>query len=171
MSRSPSGRCEPLAFSPSSTLPIDSDTTCCGCWENPRVHNWENLTRRRNRSNVHKGMTPLLTENLKVVGLWVFFLIYCLTFSFLFNVGLKLAVGFLKSPPHLQGHYQEPKLWYQLMRKYRGHDRFWYSIWLNDSLGKDIDATLKKDEKVSDKLWGWSPQDTLIKLDLGSSES
>ena len=38
-------------------------------------------------------------------------------------------------------------------------------------MGKDIDATLKKDEKVSDKSWGWSPQDTLIRSDLGSSES
>jgi len=52
-------------------------------------------------------MTPPLTQNLKAVGLWVFFLIYCLTFSFLLNVGLRLALGFLtislssESPHHM----------------------------------------------------------------------
>ena len=66
------------------------DATCCGCWENPRGHNRGDLSRRRNGPNIHKGMTPPLTQNLKEVGLWVFFLIYCLTFSFLFNWNLEL---------------------------------------------------------------------------------
>jgi len=39
-----------------------------------------------------------------------------------------------------------------------------------NSLGKDINATLKKDEKVSDKSWGSSPQDILIRSNLGSSK-
>jgi len=67
----------------------------CGCWENPKGHNRENLTRRKNRLNIHKGMTSPLIQNLKTVGLWVFFLIYCLTFSFLFNVRLRPTLGFL----------------------------------------------------------------------------
>ena len=40
-------------------------------------------------------MTPPLTQNLKALGLWVFFLIYCSTFSFLVNVGFKLTLGYL----------------------------------------------------------------------------
>jgi len=36
----------------------------------------------------YKGMTPPLTQNLKALGLRVFFLICCSTFSFLSNVGL-----------------------------------------------------------------------------------
>jgi len=47
----------------------------------------------------YKGMTPLLTQKLKAIGLWVFFLIYFLTFSFLLNVGLRLALGFLTISP------------------------------------------------------------------------
>jgi len=73
-------------FSPTKSSPLT---------QNLMGHNREDLTRRRNRPNIHKGMTPLLTQNLKAVDLWVFFLIYCLTFSFLFNVGLRLALGFL----------------------------------------------------------------------------
>jgi len=30
----------------------------------------------------YKRMTPPSTQNLKALGLWVFFLIYCSTFSF-----------------------------------------------------------------------------------------
>jgi len=40
-------------------------------------------------------MTPLLTQNLKALGLWAFFRICCSTFSFLFNVGLRLILGYL----------------------------------------------------------------------------
>jgi len=43
----------------------------------------------------YKGMTPPSTQNLKALGLWVFFLICCSTFSFLFNVGLRLTLGYL----------------------------------------------------------------------------
>jgi len=45
--------------------------------------------------NPHKGMTPPSTQNLKELGLWVFFLICCSTFSFLLNVGLRLTLGYL----------------------------------------------------------------------------
>jgi len=38
-------------------------------------------------------MTPPSIQNLKAIGLWVFFLICCSTFSF--NVGLRLTLGYL----------------------------------------------------------------------------
>jgi len=40
-------------------------------------------------------MTPPSTPNLKALGLWVFFLIYCSTFSFLPNVGLRITLEYL----------------------------------------------------------------------------
>jgi len=40
----------------------------------------------------HKGLTSLLTKNLKAMNLWVFILIWCSTFSFLLNVGLRLTL-------------------------------------------------------------------------------
>jgi len=43
----------------------------------------------------YKGMTPPSTQNLKALGLWVFFHIYCSTFSFLPNVGLRLTLEYL----------------------------------------------------------------------------
>jgi len=49
----------------------------------------------RTESNPYKEMTPPLTQNLKALGLWVFFLICCSTFSFLLNVGLRLTLGYL----------------------------------------------------------------------------
>jgi len=42
----------------------------------------------------YKGLTPLITQNLKTMGLWVFILIWCSTFSFLLNVGRRLTLGF-----------------------------------------------------------------------------
>jgi len=39
-------------------------------------------------------MTSHLTLNLNVVCLWVFFLIYCSTYSFLSNMGLRLTLGY-----------------------------------------------------------------------------
>jgi len=47
----------------------------------------------------YKGMTPPSTQNLKALGLWVFFLICCSTFSFLLNVGLRLRLGYLTISP------------------------------------------------------------------------
>ena len=44
-------------------------------------------------------MKPPSTQNLKALGLWVFFLIYCSTFSFLHNVWLKLTLGYLIISP------------------------------------------------------------------------
>jgi len=40
-------------------------------------------------------MTPPPILNLKALGLWVFFLICCSTFSFLLNVGLRLTLEYL----------------------------------------------------------------------------
>jgi len=47
----------------------------------------------------HKGMTPPSTQNLKALGLWIFFLIYCSTFSFLPNVELRLTLEYLTISP------------------------------------------------------------------------
>jgi len=47
----------------------------------------------------YKGMTPPSTQNLKTLGLWVFFLICCSTFSFLPNVGLRLTLEYLIISP------------------------------------------------------------------------
>jgi len=44
-------------------------------------------------------MTSPSTQNLKALGLWVFFLICCLTFSFLLNVGLRLTLEYLTISP------------------------------------------------------------------------
>jgi len=38
---------------------------------------------------------PILIQNLKTLGLWIFFLIYCSTFLFLPNVGLRLILEYL----------------------------------------------------------------------------
>ena len=44
-------------------------------------------------------MTPPLTQNLKALGLRIFFLICCSTFSFLSNVGLRLTFEYLTISP------------------------------------------------------------------------
>ena len=44
-------------------------------------------------------MTPPSIQNLKALGLWVFFLICCSTFSFLPNVGLRLTLEYLTISP------------------------------------------------------------------------
>jgi len=49
----------------------------------------------RTEPNPHKRMTLPSTQNLKALGLWVFFLICCSNFSFLLNVGLRLTLGYL----------------------------------------------------------------------------
>jgi len=73
---------------------------CCGCWENPRGITGEiSQEGEMGQTYIHKGMTPPLTQNLKAIGLWVIFFIYCLTFLFLFNVGLRLTLGFLTISP------------------------------------------------------------------------
>jgi len=58
----------------------------------------------RTEPNPHKGMTPPSTQNLKALGLWVFFLICCSTFSFLPNVGLRLRLGYLTISPSSESH-------------------------------------------------------------------
>jgi len=57
------------------------------------------LTRMRTESNPYKITTPPSTQNLKALGLWVFFLICCSTFSFLPNVGLRLTLEYLTILP------------------------------------------------------------------------
>ena len=57
------------------------------------------ISHNENKANPHKGMTPPPTQNLKVLGLWVFFLIYCSTFSFLPNVRLRLILEYLTISP------------------------------------------------------------------------
>jgi len=52
-------------------------------------------TRMRQEFNPYKGMTPPSTQNLKALGLWVFFLICCSTFSFLLNLKLRLTLEYL----------------------------------------------------------------------------
>jgi len=44
-------------------------------------------------------MTPPSIQNLKALGLWVFLLICCSTFSFLPNVGLRLTLEYLTISP------------------------------------------------------------------------
>jgi len=44
-------------------------------------------------------MTPPSTQNLKVLDLWVFFLICCSIFSFLLSVRLRLTLGYLTVSP------------------------------------------------------------------------
>jgi len=53
----------------------------------------------RQESNPYKGMTPPSIQNLKALSLWVFFFICFSTFSFLLNVGLRLALGYLTISP------------------------------------------------------------------------
>jgi len=37
--------------------------------KNLRRHNWKNLTKKKNGSNIYKGMTSPLTQNLKIIRL------------------------------------------------------------------------------------------------------
>jgi len=72
---------------------------CNMCWENLKRQNRGDLTRMRTELNPHKEMTPVSTQNLKALGLWVFFLVCCSTFSLLLNVGLRLTLGYLTISP------------------------------------------------------------------------
>jgi len=54
-------------------------------------------------------MTPPLTQNLKTLDLWVFFLICCSTFSFLFNMRLRLLFYFLPTSTALIDAHMPPK--------------------------------------------------------------
>jgi len=71
----------------------------------PLVGRIQGKTSRRshkneNKSPTHKGMTPPPTQNLTALDLWVFFLVCCLTFSFLPNVGLRLTLEYLTQRYH-----------------------------------------------------------------------
>jgi len=48
----------------------------------------------RPKFNPYKGLASLPTQNLKTMNLRVLILIWCSTFSFLFNVTLRLTLGF-----------------------------------------------------------------------------
>jgi len=58
---------------------------------NSREQNRGDFIIMRTEQNPHKGMTPPSIQNLKALGLWVFFLICCSNFSFLFDVGFRLT--------------------------------------------------------------------------------
>jgi len=64
-----------------------------------RGGNTGEISNNENCATPHKGMIPPSTQNLKALGLWVFFLICCLTISFLLNVGLRLTLGYLTISP------------------------------------------------------------------------
>jgi len=64
-----------------------SDTTCSG--------QTGEISQRMRTEPTYKGMTLPSTQNLKVLGLRVFFLICCSTFSFLSHVGLRLTLKYL----------------------------------------------------------------------------
>ena len=72
---------------------------------NPRGQNWGDLTRMKTEPNPHKRMTPPSTQNLKALGLWVFFLICCSTFSLLLNVGLRLTLGYRTISPSSESSF------------------------------------------------------------------
>jgi len=55
-------------------------------------------------ANPYKGMTPPSTQNLKALGLRVFFLICCSTLSFLPNVELRLTLEYLTISPTSESH-------------------------------------------------------------------
>jgi len=57
--------------------------------------NTEEMKHNETRVNPYKGITPPSTQNHKVLGLWVFFLIRFSTISFLLNVGLRLTLEYL----------------------------------------------------------------------------
>jgi len=68
------------------------------CWR-IRGETLERSHKNQIRVNPYKRMTPPSTQNLKTLGLRVFFLICCSTFSFLPNVGLRLTLEYLTISP------------------------------------------------------------------------
>jgi len=54
--------------------------------------------------NSYKEITPFSIQNLKTLGLRIFFLICCSTFSFLPNVGLRLTLEYLTISPSSESH-------------------------------------------------------------------
>jgi len=62
-------------------------------WESDGVNTGE-ISKNENWVNPYKGMTSPSTQNLKTLGLRVFFLICCSTFSSLPNVGLRLTLEY-----------------------------------------------------------------------------
>ena len=50
-------------------------------------------------ANIYKGMIQSSIQNLKALGLWVFFLIYYSTFLFLPIIGLRLTLEYLTISP------------------------------------------------------------------------
>ena len=57
--------------------------------------NTREISNNENGVNPNKRITSPSTQNLKALGLRVFFLICCSTFSFLPNVGLRLTLEYL----------------------------------------------------------------------------
>ena len=106
------------------------------------------INKNETRVNPCKGMTSPSTQNLKALGLWVFFLICCLTFSFLLNVGLRLTLRYLtnlpfkwESLPHwytpLKHEYLTNSHLYRRSHTYTGH------ACLKTSVRKTFDTGVK----------------------------
>jgi len=78
----------------------------------------------------HKGLTRLLTQNLKVMNLWVFILIWCSTFSFLLNVRFRLTLGF---PTRTWMKKNRRKLWKKKKRRKYGWMCDWkWWVWMKE---------------------------------------
>jgi len=60
-----------------------------------KIKDREDQTKIRQKSNLHNKITSFLIQNLKTLSLWIFFLVYSLTFLFPLNVELKLILGYL----------------------------------------------------------------------------
>ena len=72
----------------------------------------------------YKGITPPSTQNLKALGLWVFFLICCSTFSLLPNVRLILTLEYLTISPQVR---VPPPHCYTLLERKHSQTRVHYS--------------------------------------------
>jgi len=66
-----------------------------------RKYQGDKKKRMRQEPDLNKRMTPSSTQNFKALDLWVFFLIWCSTFSYLLNVGLRLTLRYLTPFPRL----------------------------------------------------------------------
>jgi len=67
--------------------------------EKSREKHQGDQTTLRHELDPHKELTPLSTQNLKTLGLWVLFCMYYSTFSFLLNVRPDSHLDFKQFPP------------------------------------------------------------------------
>jgi len=76
-------------------LSQDTDNALSKMLGESEEETFEKSHKNETRANPYKKMTPPSTQNLKTLGLRVFFLICYLTFSFLPNVELRLILEYL----------------------------------------------------------------------------